>query len=232
MGTKRPRHNDSIPESEPRRTPNHPSKRRRSNDFAPPTTKPASINQLKSKIRDLTRALEHSDHLPAGVRIEKERALAGYRQDVEKIHEDKRKSELIKKYHMVRFFGGLLYHCPISIRLRNNSVLNTFGYLKSVRKPPEPSRSSKDASMPPRPIRRNTTNSQARCKTRRSTSTTQSTTPSRRSTGACTRAKGIPAVAVRTPQRGNWWRRNRPCGRSSSDVAPKGRWRRCERGSC
>lgn len=104
MGTKRPHHNDSIPESDPHRIPTHPPKRRRSNDSAPPTTKPPSINHLKSKIRDLTRALEHSDHLPAGVRIEKEWALAGYKQDVEKIHQDKRKSELIKKYHMVRFF--------------------------------------------------------------------------------------------------------------------------------
>lgn len=88
-----------------RRTQPHPSKRRKSNDFAPPSTKAPSINQLKSKIRDLTRALEHSDQLPAGVRIEKERALAGYKQDVEKVHEDKRKHELIKRYHMVRFFG-------------------------------------------------------------------------------------------------------------------------------
>ena len=107
MGTKRPRHDDSMPtESASRQIANHPSKRRKPNDSAPPATKSASVNQLKSKIRDLTRALEHSDHLPAGVRIEKERALAGYKQDVEKIHDEKRKNELIKKYHMVRFFGG------------------------------------------------------------------------------------------------------------------------------
>ena len=108
MGTKRPHHHDdSIPESTSRRKPDHPSKRRKSNDFAPPSSKPASVNQLKSKIRDLTRALEHSDHLPAGVRIEKERALAGYKQDAEKILDDRRRNELIKKYHMVRFFGKL-----------------------------------------------------------------------------------------------------------------------------
>ena len=105
MGTKRP-HNNISAEPASRRTPNHPSKRQKSKDFAHPAAKTASVNQLKSKIRDLTRALDHSDHLPAGVRIEKERALAGYKQDVEKIHEDKRKNDLIKKYHMVRFFGG------------------------------------------------------------------------------------------------------------------------------
>lgn len=107
MGTKRPHYDKSMPpESASRPISNHPSKRRKPNDFAPPATKSASVNQLKSKIRDLARALEHSDHLPAGVRIEKERALAGYKQDVEKIHEDKRRNELIKRYHMVRFFGG------------------------------------------------------------------------------------------------------------------------------
>ncbi|KAM0802222.1 hypothetical protein BDR22DRAFT_803841 [Usnea florida] len=91
-------------ESASRRPPKHPFKRQRSNDLGSPSTKSASVNQLKSKIRDLTRALEHSEHLPAGVRIEKERALAGYKQDVEEIRKDKRKNELIKKYHMVRFF--------------------------------------------------------------------------------------------------------------------------------
>lgn len=105
MGTKRPHNDDSMPaEPASRRTSNHPSKRQKSQDFAPPAAKSASVNQLKSKIRDLTRALQHSDHLPAGVRIEKERALAGYKQDVAKISEDKRKNEFVKKYHMVRFF--------------------------------------------------------------------------------------------------------------------------------
>lgn len=106
MGIKRPPHNDSISESLSRHTTDHPSKRRKPNDFAPQATKSASVNQLKSKIRDLTRALEHSNHLPAGVRIEKERALAGYKQDVDQIHQDRRRNQTIKKYHMVRFFGG------------------------------------------------------------------------------------------------------------------------------
>lgn len=111
MAIKRSHHHDPVsPDSTSRRNPVHPSKRRKPDKFALPATKSASINQLKSKIRDLTRALEHSDHLPAGVRIEKERALVGYKQDVEKIHEDRRKNELVKRYHMVRFFGGLFLY--------------------------------------------------------------------------------------------------------------------------
>lgn len=64
-----------------------------------------SVNRLKSKIRDLSRLLSHSEKLPADVRIEKERALAGYRQDLEQIEKVKRKQKMITKYHKVRFFG-------------------------------------------------------------------------------------------------------------------------------
>ena len=125
MGIKRPHHHDdSMPETMSRRKPDHPSKRPKSNEFAPPSTKSASVNQLKSKIRDLTRALEHSDHLPVGVRIEKERALAGYKQDVEKILDGKRRKEFIKKYHMVRFFGRSFLALAQLHSIGGNTLLN------------------------------------------------------------------------------------------------------------
>ncbi|KAG8534215.1 uncharacterized protein KY384_001059 [Bacidia gigantensis] len=63
-----------------------------------------SINPLKSKIRDLSRVLERSEHLPADVRVEKERALAAYKQDLENALEGKQKQKMISRYHMVRFF--------------------------------------------------------------------------------------------------------------------------------
>lgn len=85
------------------------SKRRKSaSHSAPRSSNIPPINPLKSKIRDLTRVLEHGDHLPPGVRIEKERALAGYRQELEQAQEEKRKQAIIGKYHMVRFFGQSL----------------------------------------------------------------------------------------------------------------------------
>ncbi|KAL9039910.1 MAG: hypothetical protein Q9214_004688 [Letrouitia sp. 1 TL-2023] len=64
----------------------------------------ASINGLKSKIRDLARMLNHAQNLPAGVRIEKERALVGYQQDLEKTKAEQHRQHMIKKYKMVRFF--------------------------------------------------------------------------------------------------------------------------------
>ncbi len=64
-----------------------------------------SVNRLKTKIRDLTRLLRRPDHLPADVLVVQERALAGYQHALEGIEREKRKKEMIGKYHMVRFFG-------------------------------------------------------------------------------------------------------------------------------
>ena len=63
-----------------------------------------SINPLKSKIRDLERLLARSEHLPAGIKIEKERALAAYKQDLEQAIHGKQRQHMISKYHKVRFF--------------------------------------------------------------------------------------------------------------------------------
>ncbi|KAL8812252.1 MAG: hypothetical protein Q9223_007337 [Gallowayella weberi] len=64
-----------------------------------------SINALKSVIRNVSRVLDHDQNLPLDIRIEKERALAGYKQDLEKAQLEKERQRMIKKYHMVRFFG-------------------------------------------------------------------------------------------------------------------------------
>ena len=64
-----------------------------------------SVNHLKGKIRDVARTLDRSKNLPADVRVEKERALAAYKLDLENAEHEKRKHQMIKKYHMVRFFG-------------------------------------------------------------------------------------------------------------------------------
>lgn len=67
--------------------------------------KSLSINRLKTRIRDTTRLLKRSEKLPPDVHIEKERALAGYQHDLEQANKMKRKKQMIKRYHMVRFFG-------------------------------------------------------------------------------------------------------------------------------
>ncbi|KAF9885746.1 18S rRNA maturation protein [Aspergillus nanangensis] len=61
-----------------------------------------SINELKKRIRDVTRLLKKVD-LPADVRIVQERALAGYEKDLEEETQRRHRSTMIKKYHFVRF---------------------------------------------------------------------------------------------------------------------------------
>ena len=83
-----------------------PAKRLRPNTSKPhPTHFGVGLNPIKARVRDVTRLLEHSNDLPPGVRIEKERALAGYRQDLAEAEAEARKQQMIGKYHMVRFFG-------------------------------------------------------------------------------------------------------------------------------
>jgi len=77
---------------------------RKESSKTPTIPHPTSVNPIKSKIRDVTRLLERSENLPADVRIEKERALAGYKQDLEKATREKKRQQMITKYHMVRFF--------------------------------------------------------------------------------------------------------------------------------
>jgi hypothetical protein len=107
---------DIKPRPRPKRHPNrNPSSHGSSNtwnqkpslsDPSPPNR--TSVNRLKSKIRDLTRLLRRPDNLPADVQVVQERALAGYRQALEQIEHEKRRKQMIRKYHMVRFFGRLL----------------------------------------------------------------------------------------------------------------------------
>lgn len=77
--------------------------------FEPPAPRvqvhASSVNAIKKRIRDVSRRLERSDSLPANVRVEDERALAGYEQELAAAEAEKIRQKMIAKYHMVRFFG-------------------------------------------------------------------------------------------------------------------------------
>ncbi|KAJ5748574.1 uncharacterized protein N7511_010270 [Penicillium nucicola] len=71
--------------------------------FAPkPEKEYPSINDLKKRIRDVKRLLNKVD-LPADARILQERALSGYEQDLADETARRERSQIIKKYHFVRF---------------------------------------------------------------------------------------------------------------------------------
>lgn len=63
-----------------------------------------SVNELKRRIRDVRRLLSRDD-LAADARILQERALSGYERDLEDEMERRARSQMIKKYHFVRFLG-------------------------------------------------------------------------------------------------------------------------------
>lgn len=69
----------------------------------------SSVNDIKKRIRDVTRRLERVEDLPANVRIEDERALAAYQQELADAEAEKTRQKMIKRYHMVRFFGTLCF---------------------------------------------------------------------------------------------------------------------------
>jgi hypothetical protein len=76
--------------------------------FAPkPEKEYPSINDLKKRIRDVKRLLNKAN-LPADARILQERALAGYEQDLADEVARRERSQLITKYHFVRFLGTWL----------------------------------------------------------------------------------------------------------------------------
>ena len=91
-----------VPGSKPK-----PAKKPRNNE-QPTYRKQAhasSVNAIKKRIRDVTRRLERADDLPANVRLDDERALAAYEQELAAAETEKNRQKMIKKYHMVRFFG-------------------------------------------------------------------------------------------------------------------------------
>jgi hypothetical protein len=75
----------------------NPKPAKKSRRFEPPV--------FKKRIRDVTRRLDRSESLPANVRIEDERALTAFQQELASAEAEKIRRKMIKKYHMVRFFG-------------------------------------------------------------------------------------------------------------------------------
>jgi len=72
-------------------------------------THASSVNAIKKRIRDVKRRLERSQNLPATIRVEDERALAAYEQELAAADGEKTRQKMIRKYHMVRFFGMLYF---------------------------------------------------------------------------------------------------------------------------
>ena len=84
-------------------------KRKRQNEFIPNSKlarpKKRALRPIKNRIRDLQRLLQNVEKLSANIRAERERELDACCYDLAKTKAEMRRQDIIKKYHMVRFFG-------------------------------------------------------------------------------------------------------------------------------
>ena len=109
MATKRPAPHihPSRQTQVPREADEGPRRKKQKPDYVKPNKtfkKAHPVNELKSHIRSLKRLLTKDDRLPADVRVEKERALRTAQHELEEAGKAKQRSEVIAKYHKVRFF--------------------------------------------------------------------------------------------------------------------------------
>jgi hypothetical protein len=68
--------------------------------------KPTSINWTKTRARTIERRLKRADGLPANVRHDLEKELDHHKLKLEDLADQKKRKDMISKYHMVRFFGA------------------------------------------------------------------------------------------------------------------------------
>ncbi len=76
------------------------------------------IGPLKQRIRDIERLFRQRDDLPANVRVELEREMDAHKHEVAVKEAESRQKEMVKRYHMVRFFGQKYAH-PFQQRSRH-----------------------------------------------------------------------------------------------------------------
>lgn len=67
--------------------------------------RPTSISWIKKRARTIERSLNHTDSLPANVRHDLEKELDHHKQKLDDHADLRTRKHMIKKYHMVRFFG-------------------------------------------------------------------------------------------------------------------------------
>lgn len=94
-----------------------PAKKPRNSEPARRQLHASSVNAIKKKIRDVSRRLERSETVPADIRVQDERALATYEQELAEAEAEKTRQKLIKKYHMVRFFGMQIHYATMTAYL-------------------------------------------------------------------------------------------------------------------
>jgi hypothetical protein len=81
------------------------SRKRRDDGKGKHRAKEGSIEWAKKRVRNIERLLSRNQDLPANVRNDLEREMASHKVTINDKVFQKRRSAMISKYHMVRFFG-------------------------------------------------------------------------------------------------------------------------------
>lgn len=84
-----------------------PSAKRRKHHHGVGTQDPLqeNISSSKKRVRNIERLFQRKEHLPAHVKNELERELLAHKATIANKTFQKKRSKMISKYHMVRFFG-------------------------------------------------------------------------------------------------------------------------------
>ena len=70
-------------------------------------TKPDSLNWIRKRARTIDRKLQKSEeNLPGDVSVKLQRELAAHNERITQAGDKKQRQKMIKRYHMVRFFGA------------------------------------------------------------------------------------------------------------------------------
>lgn len=90
-------------------------KKHRPNSKSKHRAKEGSIEYAKKRARTIERLFQKNHNLPANVKNELERELESHKATVEDKTFQKKRSAMISKYHMVRFFGRDISTEPIHL---------------------------------------------------------------------------------------------------------------------
>lgn len=72
-----------------------------------------SLNEIKKRARNIERRFAKGDDLPADVQQRLKRELVQCKRQIDDLQYKKKRTEMIGKYHRVRFFGMFLVHVNI-----------------------------------------------------------------------------------------------------------------------
>jgi hypothetical protein len=129
--------NNAESQSRPARTNGFNPKRQKQFGTGKHRAKEGSLEFSKKRARNIERLLQRRKDLPANVQNDLQRELDSRKSTVSDKSFQKKRSAMISKYHMVRFFGRFgSNYWPVCCRCAHEYLADIIG-LKNEKKPPD-----------------------------------------------------------------------------------------------